>query len=232
MFSGGLDSLIAWFYLGKPHCLYVDLGHKYAEKEKEHIYKLQEILPIDVIFDQRLDLGDLEEKDAFIPLRNAFLALIGSYYADEVIIVCQKGELNLSDRDNRFRDLSSLYLEHLWGKEIKVTTPFSNMTKQDMVKWFLKQDNFIKLNLLDILKSSRSCYNNHHKECGQCPACFRKWIALEANNIPCRDWFENDPSQWEGIQTYIKKFKLDQYDAERSEQSTNILRRYYPKEFE
>ena len=45
LMSGGLDSLIGWFYLGKPKPIYCKMGHKYEDKELKCIKNLQRIIP-------------------------------------------------------------------------------------------------------------------------------------------------------------------------------------------
>ena len=83
LFSGGLDSYIAWDYLGRPKTLYFDIGHKYCVHEIERI---KELVP-DTIIDSRLRLSDWEEKDANIPMRNVFFVMMASFYGDRIVLV-------------------------------------------------------------------------------------------------------------------------------------------------
>ena len=45
LFSGGIDSVSAWFYMGKPKCVYVDMMTKYSPKELICIEELEKIIP-------------------------------------------------------------------------------------------------------------------------------------------------------------------------------------------
>ena len=49
LFSGGLDSYIAYFYLQNPTCLFIDLKHKYAEIEKRTVCRLQPYMENSII---------------------------------------------------------------------------------------------------------------------------------------------------------------------------------------
>ena len=230
LFSGGLDSLIAWFYLNKPTCLYVSLGHRYNHLELKSINTLMEKfnLRIDLKIENRLFMGDLETPSAFIPLRNHFLISLASLYAPHIYCIVQKGEMDLSDRSMKFFKEISKELSTLHEKPIKVETPFEKMTKQDLLCWFLNTNkiNLDKQTRIDIIKTSRSCYSSTEKECGECSACFRKWISLESNGVHARDWFEKDPAMWVGIKTYIEKMGRNEYDPERTLQTINVLRQF------
>jgi len=230
LLSGGLDSVIAWFYLKQPECMYVDLGHRYALNEMKAITLLHEKFDLfkDMRFEKRLNLGDLEQPSAFIPLRNLFLASIGSLYADTIWVIVQKGEMDLSDRSKEFFEETSHLLTRLHGRKIEVKTPFAEWTKQDMVHWFLTSPevSFTYEQRLEILRTSRSCYEHVDGECGQCSACFRKWISLEANHVSAKSWFLNDPSEWKGVREYIERMNKKEYDPERTEQTLTVLKRY------
>lgn len=229
LFSGGLDSVIAWFYLNKPKCMYVNLGHRYMNNEIESIKNLQSKFNLfpDVVFDDHLSLKDYEQPDAYIPLRNLFLAMLGTFKANKVWVIVQRGEMDLADRSAEFFRETSKLLSQVLGRKIVICTPFETMTKQDMVNWFLHTVN-IDLPLetrIQILKTSRSCYENLEGECGQCSACFRKWISLEANGIDAKYWFLKDPNKWSGVRTYIRKMMKGEYDPERTQQTISVLRK-------
>ena len=60
----------------------------------------------------------------------------------------------------------------------------------------------IKLYLL----TSYSCYEGEEQHCGQCKACFRKWVSLENNGIDTRGYWKKNPwdSPWlENVLTSI-----------------------------
>ena len=53
LFSGGLDSYIAYFYLKKPISLFVNMKHKYAEIEVKRVERLKSEFGIDIIIDNK-----------------------------------------------------------------------------------------------------------------------------------------------------------------------------------
>ena len=217
LFSGGLDSYIAWRYMDRPATLYVDLGHRYNEIEKTTVRKLVKTTYID----NRLKLGDFEKPDAHIPLRNAFLILIASLYDDKVALVCQKGEQDLSDRSPAFLSNMSQLLVRL--KEIpnaEVYNPFETLTKAGMVTWYLHEGHDV-----DELMKTWSCYTEPggFLACGQCSACFRRWVAMTCNDL--KEGYLTEPSQTPLAQDYLRKMKAGDYDTDRTSETFTAFRK-------
>jgi 7-cyano-7-deazaguanine synthase in queuosine biosynthesis len=224
LFSGGMDSYIAWHYLNKPETLFVDLGQRYAQKEK---IAVKELIPTTEIFMGRYGYY-FEKSCAEIPGRNFLLAMYAAACGyDEIYLIAQKGEQNIADRSIEFFDKSDNMLSFLFGydtgRNIKLKNPFSNMYKSEMVKWFL--ENIVPLNPIElekILEKSISCYshNGSIKHCGMCSSCFRKWLSFEINGIETSGIFENDVKQW-GINHYIPK--INEYDEFRKNEILEVL---------
>ena len=215
LFSGGLDSYIGWHYLGRPKTLYVALGHRYVTHEIEAIRKT---IPTTII-DDRLNLADWEEKDANIPLRNAFLIMIASHYDKDVVLVVQKGEMTIPDRSPKFFNEFGEWLTFLWGNTTcTISTPFFQMTKTQMVAWYIQD-----ANLKEDLLSTRSCYSPGDLPCGACAACFRRWVAFINNGLT--EEYENDITKYSGIKDYVDKMKRGQYDQQRTEETFYALRK-------
>src|SRR5574340_966486 len=175
LFSGGIDSFIAYHYLQKPRTLYFNLGTPYSEKALRVVQKL---IP-ETIIDNSLNLGDRQIGDkAYIPFRNLILACMAYKYDDRIIIAGVKDDM-VSDKNEVAFGLFSLLLSQLENKSVKVVSPFWDMTKEDCVRWYLKQGGSIQ-SLLDTI----SCYSDENTNyCGKCPSCFRKWCALSINGI-------------------------------------------------
>jgi 7-cyano-7-deazaguanine synthase in queuosine biosynthesis len=212
LFSGGLDSYIAWHYLGKPKTLYCDLGHRYASLEVDAVRRL---IPTTII-DTRLNLADWEEKDAHIPLRNAFLIMIASHYDDQVSLVVQKGEMDLPDRSKWFFEKFEDILSDLRG-QMQISSPFYAMTKTQMVQWYIHQG-FSVRNLI----ATRSCFSPGVVPCGNCAACFRRWVAFTNNGFS--EDYEQDITEYGGIQEYVTKMKAGQYDPVRTLETMEALK--------
>jgi len=210
LFSGGLDSLIAWYYLDYPTCLYVDLGHRYSVKEKLVTQTLAKNLGMKLIIDKRLNLADKEEPDAYIPMRNSFLAHVGALYGDRVWIIAQKGELDLPDRSPKFFNQITNLLQYLnRNPKISVNSPFFSHTKTDMVAWYVKNQLPVENLLL-----STSCYKGTN--CGTCSACFRRWVSLELNGI--EEQYAADPWDSPLAQEYLDKVKQGLYEPTRAKE--------------
>ena len=220
LFSSGMDSYIAWLYLNKPDCLYVDLGHRYARKEKDALHWfVDQGMKLGV--DNRLFLGDIEKEDANIPMRNMFLAMIGSLYGDVIYIIAQKGEMDIPDRSEGFYKSASEMLTLLWEKPKKVITPLADMTKAQMAKWYM--DN-TELSMRDLMEKTVGCYSSKEGHCGECSACFRKFCAFAAIGSNCEYIFEKDIRKWKGIKAYVKKLKKGKYDAQREAETIQVLK--------
>jgi len=216
LFSGGLDSYIAWHYLEKPQTIYVDIGHRYAKFEHDQVIRL---VP-DTIIEDRLFLGDWEEPDANIPYRNAFLVLIAAKHAVKdtapvVVLVVQKGEMDIPDRTHRFMTQMSFMFD------FKVYSPFTEMTKTNMVKWYC--DN-VHDPRYEKLLSTRSCYAETEKPCGQCTACFRRWVALTNNDIV--EEYENPILEYDKIPVYLEKMLAGGYDEQRRMETFRALMKH------
>lgn len=236
LFSGGMDSLIAWEYLKRPDCLYIDMGHKYANVEKAAVLKLMRSYIGEKcnigIADFKL-LGNFETEDATIPLRNLYFAMIGvnSGY-DRIWIIVQKDEMNIPDRTYTFFIKASALLTMLSGRDIFVGTPFKQMDKTDMVKWYVKSGKDIEK-----LKMTWACYHPEefkgpwdprvgattvYRPCANCPACFRRFVAMKLNGIE---------EEWHGsllksdiVKTYLERAKKGKnYSAERNKRILDAL---------
>ncbi len=209
LYSGGMDSLIAWYYLQEPSTMYVDLGHKYAHKEKQAINLLP---PSPVTFESNYGKA-FEEDDAHIAGRNFYLAMYAAACGNDVIwLVTQAGEQNVPDRTPEFYEKSSQALTLIFGRVVELRNVFPVLHKHEMVRWYLGSGH------PDVyLRVAWSCYNppdNGALECGACGACFRKYIALEYSDVDTTGLFAHDIHQW-GLVNYVSR--LNEYPWQRVE---------------
>lgn len=182
LFSGGIDSYVAWHYLGKPQTVYFYLSGGYSQRELNVIKRL---IP-DTIIDHTIDLGDKEQGDnAYIPFRNMLLASLAVSYSDHVIIAGLKDDM-VSDKNS---DIFLKWSEMFSGMEkrfITVTSPFWHYTKADVIKWYLQNiasEGEALLNTISCYRSGEWQGQIDYNYCGACHACFRKWVALGVNGI-------------------------------------------------
>jgi len=172
-YSGGLDSLIAWHYLGKPPSIYFKCA-EYSQVEMDSI----RISNPNCIVINRIDLSLYQRGEkAYIPHRNIIFAALASNYDARVVIAGIKDD-QVPDKNPQAFELISEALTVTSESPVTVTSPFWDMTKSQIIKWFL--DNVP--NALSLIKTSVSCYSGE-KYCGECPSCFRKAVALWENNI-------------------------------------------------
>ena len=185
LFSGGLDSYIAYFYLQKCYPsdyitpIYIDYQGKYCKKEMKNI---RELIPQTVIIESVLNFSQNEiGEKCYIPNRNLYLASIAAEYGNKVIIGGLKDD-NVGDKSIPFCLALSDTLSISMGRKIIVDSPFWNMEKVDIIKWFLNEFGDTESTRNFLLKTT-SCYSVNEQYCGRCPSCFRKACALNYNGF-------------------------------------------------
>ena len=106
----------------------------------------------------------------------------------------------------------------------KVLYPFLNVTKTELVKMFLEKGGEAK----DLLYSY-TCYEGNEKQCGQCDACIRKFVALVNNGILSKldgnAYYENNPMDCEWVKNIMPEIKSGKYNNCKKE-SKDFLRVY------
>ena len=244
--SGGLDSTIAWFYLGQPQTFYIRFHHRYMRKELRAIKRLSEKLTYfkPIVGDLNLNAFEWEPTDprhaAYIPLRNLYIALYGYNLAcllnknqnvrhnhHTIFIIGVKGDKSPDKSPEAYALMTNLIngLIHDYEPRVKIDSPFWNMTKGQIVKWFMKYYERYKDFAIDVLKRTLSCYRQEGERCGACPACFRTWVALTYAGIDCDDWFDNPVLEWDGVREYYKRAKNGYYDEQRCREILIALKR-------
>jgi len=179
LYSGGMDSwLIA--QLWKPDIkLYVNMSTKYSQAEINR-------LPKDVII-EKLDLGGFEREDSVIPLRNMYLAALGSYYGDELCLGFTAGD-RILDQSAHFGVLMEGLLHYLYSpqwwnpkqREIKINLDYKKYTKEELLCLYYENGGHLD----KAFEESFSCYNPdiNGNECWDCKPCFRKFVTFARFN--------------------------------------------------
>jgi 7-cyano-7-deazaguanine synthase in queuosine biosynthesis len=223
LFSGGVDSLITLRYAQSisremMDCVtpvYCCLGHRY---EAEEFRAVTDILHGRVNIDKSLSgLGLIEDSQANIPSRNGHLILAAlrhslEYFSGEVYIwlTVQKDELSIPDRSPEFLDRMSGACSVLSGRRVTVRTPWRGLDKTDMVRWYIE-----RAYSEDDLRKTWACYwpSAGGDQCGNCPACIRRYIAFSLNGV--HEGYLQDPRRSATAQMYIQKAKDGAYSKER-----------------
>ena len=189
MYSGGLDSLIAYHYANSkklsPLCLHLNMGQPYAEKELASINRKSEWHPPVCV----LSITDLYPlistrlTNQIIPSRNVLLAVIGSMLAPRVWINALDGEQNGKEHDKSpkfYDDASSLltFTNDFFQPTSVIESPFTCMSKGEVIKWALAYGI-----PTDVLINTSSCYDDTEMKCGKCLTCVKRYLAFLENDI-------------------------------------------------
>jgi len=241
MMSGGLDSYLAWHYALKEKDykeeeifpLWINLGQPYARKEKEAISSFEfEVHTVDLTL-LRPEFGNVPTIDnQIIPGRNLILAAIAASFGQTIWLSALDGEMHkfMPDKTQKFLDLASELFSYVFDNrlETKVISPFTSMSKSDIVKWSLSKGVTVE----QILNTS-TCYHTDHKACGECSTCFKRKVALINNNIE-EDYEKNPfvPANNEYMRTTVPKMlkdykegRFDHYSKKRCLETFSALRK-------
>ena len=199
LFSGGQDSLII-NYLMKPDVLLnISMNSNYDKTERNTFDSIGIDQSKLVNLDDVIDLGIFERDDAIIPNRNAHLTLLASHFGETIWLGSVHGDRSF-DKDEKFYTRMEDLLNHMWQaqhwteeRRFTISSPFKDRTKTDLVNEYLTFGG----NQLYLL-TSYSCYEGEEQHCGQCKACFRKWVSLENNGIDTEGYWKKNPwdSSW------------------------------------
>jgi hypothetical protein len=204
LFSGGLDSYIAYHFLNRPQTLYFNTHNRYWQQE---IRAVTDLIPSTII-DTSLELSDRETgENAYIPARNLLFSIQAMKYSDTIIIAGLRDD-NVSDKNALIFEKWSRLLSGMEGRPIQVWSPFFLQSKSEIVAWFKRVHPEL---VYDLAHRTMSCYSNSEYYCGMCPACFRKWCALTVNKIPFLQFYNVKLAS-----DYYKKALENHYDPQRN----------------
>lgn len=228
LFSGGPDSFITYKYLqsvvGERHnivALYENLDHRYVHEELRALDDCEKLLGISILRNTVLKgLGITEDPDAYIHHRNAYLCLAASALLPKdgtIYLTVQKDELSIPDRTPEFMQKMGSLLSSLSGRSIHVFSPWLEKDKTDMVTWFLDNGGDP-----EELKQTWSCYTPiNGVQCGNCPACFRRWVAFTLNGIS--EIYMRNPAYSLVASVYEEKALSNLYSTDRCNRIQSAL---------
>lgn len=226
LFSGGLDSLIGYHYLRlekELDCdlLFFNLQHKQLQNELEVVDTLVEkgLIP-EVKFYDFLKIGQFEKKDFELPLRNLYLIMGAVSLGYENIFLANEAGSTYPDKQPQFFSTSERLLSFLTRKNINLITDLEKFDKTQLVTWYLNKGLPV-----DSLKYSTSCYGSKYKEqCGVCPSCVQKGIALALNGIST-DFMKNNPLKSDTFKKmYDERFTTESGRREQIENAYKLIK--------
>lgn len=220
LFSGGLDSFIAWHYLNHPPVLFMKAGQSYEKKELATVKYFSKLYKdMELHIDKSINISTWEESNHYIPYRNVFFTMVASLYAPVVYLVGILGD-SVNDNNLDATKKMGIFYNNFNNNPVIVTSPFYKMSKSQIVKWYLEKG----LPLSDLLRT-RSCYDKGTSgHCGKCGSCFRRWVAFENNGI--HEKYDSPPWQWKEVNNYLKKIKKGLYDQQRSKETLFALKKH------
>lgn len=224
LYSGGLDSLVSALILKDqmeedPILVQVDMG--YNHKEINQAKRVLNLVGLDIckyvlIRGTELEIYKVGD-NAFIPYRNLLLLLkidmnltledrlkeeknyekvhyfMGGLKEDQIADNSPRGRKKMEDIMNFMRGYG----------EVAVSSILEEFTKPQLVQYL--KDKFGKEKTIEILKTSSSCYVGVN--CGLCPACVRKFFAIE-HIMDSEGIFFHKPEESEVLRQYVNRVKL------------------------
>jgi 7-cyano-7-deazaguanine synthase in queuosine biosynthesis len=176
LLSMGYDSLSTWHQLGRPAAVYFDVGSRYTDPEVDRYKRLRvsfpQLLPVQ---DMRW-LGQREQDDRWVPLRNLVMTVRAAALGYDDIVMSAPADW-APDKRLAFTLATSVALRVAQpGVGYRVRRPFSHWSKAKLIAATPQK-------LLAVY--AYSCYEGTDPPCGRCSACGRATIAhLAAGREP------------------------------------------------
>lgn len=248
LYSGGLDSFIAYYLLRKGEfktglsidnakLVYYNIGVDYQEKEHEAIRRQIQFMAdmfsgveLHIRYYSRAVLAAYEDpKTKIIPFRNLqFVLWTMQNIASHVILNSTEGDTT-HDKDEIFESRVNDLFNHLFADKGKTPKYYKNNRYVGVSMPLVGHTKIEYVRMyLDCggppegLRLTRSCYSVEDTECGKCRSCVRKWIALEANGVVTDGLFKVDPERYARKREFLLKkrgYESDQTRAFLSERS-------------
>ena len=175
LFSGGLDSVLAWHRERPDRCVHVLWGAPYEDREAAALVALRAAggPAVDIIQGPQLADAGL---DGHVPHRNlALLTTAAAHYPGADLLIGSVLGESSADKSGRFRRLAGRSLSASENRRVRVRAPLARRTKRAHVRAYLAAGGDPEL-----LAATTSCYEGSlDLGCGRCPACFRRWQALD-----------------------------------------------------
>jgi len=231
LYSGGIDSYITYHYLTmykklKPLCVYFQLENSYSWFEEDHIERLNANMKVRI--DPTIRIGDLEQSDFHIPMRNVILMTMAAVKYNPNVWIGSVFDDNSPDGNEKvFKNVSRL----LNQVELKANVPFDisaplqsdGLRKSQACRWYVQNIGTGER----LTRNSASCFKPIRKEedrhsymladgeyksahCFSCACCFRRNCALYDIGVELP--FFNEQL----VKNYKTKFEQGKYDIVRT----------------
>jgi 7-cyano-7-deazaguanine synthase in queuosine biosynthesis len=193
LYSGGLDSLLLWRRYPTALLVHFDYGQPYEAAERQAMSAQAAAFGLSPVLLSRLP-AQAAEADGFVPFRNLLLAVAAFAVtsADEVMLGGVRGESS-PDKSAAFLRAASRAASKAMGDRRKVSAPLRSRTKAAHLRSLV--DEIGRRRAQRYIDLTTSCYRGTRPGCGECTACFRRWVAVTLAGL--RDDFLSDPRRQE-----------------------------------
>ena len=237
LLSGGLDSACSLFLFKPDYAITINIGVDYNLAESFSVKYLSEKYRLlfgnitkFITINNVLNLKRYEKEDNEIPMRNLYLIMVAineikllepNVEILDIVLVVQKDEMDIPDRKIKFFNRAEEILSSLSGININLRLPFLYKDKTDILSEV--KNTYGEELARSIYMYSYSCYNLSITECGNCKACFRKWVA-GINNDFYYDIYSIKP-YYSDIKNYYLE-NLDKYSKDRQNRIITAIKKY------
>lgn len=215
LFSGGIDSTTTAAILksqGKnPLLLFIDTGADDMDYSLEQAEKISNEMNLELIVSN--DLLNYCRRTAvgtniYIPWRNLLFAIIGATYGKYVYIAGIKGDFS----PDKTPEIFNLFREVI----NKSAGPLENVEFLDSILWDKNKievaQTLAELGYGHLIRDILGCYHPvDGKHCGNCIACFRKYIMLKEIGENTEGVFKKNPLEGEGGLAYAEMVRSGEW---------------------
>jgi len=134
LLSMGYDSLSTWHQLRRPVAVHFNLGTRYSQQEVTRYEKLRASFPQLLPVQNLRWLGQNEQADAWIPLRNLLMTVHAAALGFDDVVISAPADY-AADKRLSFTLLTSLAMRAAQpGTPYRVRRPFSHWTKARLIE--------------------------------------------------------------------------------------------------
>ena len=199
--SGGMDSFFVALEVPHAEHVFVDIGQKYVEKELRAARKLAYYVGAKLHEVKGAQIGQYEHERGIIPLRNAELILCAGQFGEDIYLGILENEVN-SDKSPEFLRAMEKVMNiscraQYWsnGRTFAIHTPLGTRSKVELAMGIRNMPSAWAHMLATV-----SCYAAGDRHCGECPSCFKRWVALTvASGEDYAPMFVKHPGKWKPL---------------------------------
>jgi 7-cyano-7-deazaguanine synthase in queuosine biosynthesis len=234
LISGGMDSYMGYFIAKKKYRnvkgLYVDYGYPYAKMEHKTISNFK----INCDFKDLSYLKEYQKEGEkywgeIFPGRNWILCILAGELIKkrgEIWLMAVGGEIKKKwgDKSIYMLDKGSKILSNYYNKDISIETPFSNLTKGELVEMYLKKGGKI-----NNLKKTAGCHyinNLNELPCGKCMGCLHRFVAMQRVGIDEKYKISKEQVKIEADKLYREELEnpISLFSKERKREIKNAIK--------